>query len=201
MKIVFKIIIGIGLTVALTTLHSCSFTQANLKKGALVTMEDGLVKAQIVGNTDSGAVLIYTWDKALKNRQPIKRNSLTLGSGPQKLTLQARPTTTDPAGFSSRFYGRAEWLRESKVVKGWIADSTGPGRQDFTWKDCWKGGENSQEIWSQIDRNIYGMPGQNAIGMMGNDSFNMMKPNSFNIMKYDSVNIIGGDTFEMIGYK
>ena len=111
MKILTGVLSGIGLLLAMMTLQSCSSSKAGPNGGDVVTLNNGLAKAEVVANADTGEMMVHTWDQNLKNSQPIENKPLIIGSGDQTIALQPHPTASDPRGFCSRFYGQADWLR------------------------------------------------------------------------------------------
>jgi hypothetical protein len=133
------------------TLQSCS--------KAKVGLNNGLVKAEVVANAETGEMMVHTWDQNLKTSQPIEAKPLTMGSGDQTIELQPHPTVSDPSGLCSRFYGQADWLRGGGMHHGWMSEA-GQTRQEFAWNNCWRGGQSHNSIWSDMGDRRRGMMGQ-----------------------------------------
>lgn len=140
--------------VAAIVLVSGSRSVAGPYGGDVVPLANGQGKAEFLANTDTGEVMVHTWDNALEAPAPIESHSITVGSGDQRITLEPHPMTSDPPGYCSRFYGRADWTRGG-VRHGWIqADGT---RKDFAWNRCWGGGRQHGAMWTEMGRHAMGM--------------------------------------------
>jgi hypothetical protein len=88
--------------------------------GDLVPIKGGTAYAEVLANVDTGEVLVNTWDKDLKTRQPIENEPLSVGSGDGSVELTPHPMDTDPSGTCSRFYGEADWVRGGSIRHGWM---------------------------------------------------------------------------------
>jgi hypothetical protein len=166
LKVLFAALIGAGLLLAMMTLQSCSKAAAGPNGGDVVTLNNGQAKAEVVANADTGEVMVHTWDQNLKNSQPIESRPLMIGSGDQSVELQPHPIANDRSGFSSRFYGQADWLRGGHVQHGWLG-SAGQSRQDFAWNNCWRGGQAHGPMWSEMGEHRRGMMGRGPGPGMG----------------------------------
>jgi hypothetical protein len=123
--------------------------------GDVVALDTGQGKAELLANADSGEVMVHTWDNDLKAPEPIESQPITVGSGDQSVTLDPHPTQSDPPGYCSRFYGRADWVRGGGVRHGWIrADGA---REDFAWNRCWSGGRQHGAMWTEMGEHAMGM--------------------------------------------
>ena len=167
---------GTGLLMAMITMQACSKAAAGPNGGDVVSLKNGQAKAEVMANADTGEVMVHTWDRDLKTIQPIEGKSLVIGSGEKTVELQPHPTDTDPSGFSSRFYGQADWMRGGGVQHGWMAGAD-QNRQEFDWNHSWMGGQSHGEMWSGMGEHRLGMMGTpgpaGATGQMG-DGHGMM---------------------------
>ena len=77
MKILIGVLSGIGLLMAMMTLQSCS-SKAGPNGGDVVTLNNGLAKAEVVANADTGEMMVHTWDQNLKHSQPIDNKPLII---------------------------------------------------------------------------------------------------------------------------
>jgi len=123
--------------------------------GDVVTLGNGPAKAEMLANADTGEVMVHTWDKDLKKPEPIESKPITVGSGQESVTLDPHPTESDPAGYCSRFYGRADWVRGGGMHHCWIRAS-GP-RDDFACKRCYSGGGQHGDMWTEMGHHGPGM--------------------------------------------
>jgi len=165
-NVIAGILMGIALPLVVMTLPSCSKAEAGPNGGDVVPLTNGQTKAEVVANTDTGEMMVHTWDLNLKASQPIESKPLTMGSGDQKIELQPHPTATDPSGLCSRFYGQADWLRGGGVHHGWMGDA-GQSRHQFAWNNCWKGGQTHGRMWNEMGEHRRGMMGRGPGGGMG----------------------------------
>ena len=159
MKVLFGILSGIGLTLAMMSMQACSPTLAGPNGGDVVPLSSGQAKAEVVANADTGEVMVHTWDQNLKNSQPIANTPLVIGSDDKTIALEPHPTATDPQGSSSRFYGQADWLRGGHARHGWLADGAAQNRHEFAWSNCWKGGQTHGAMWNEMGEHRRGMRG------------------------------------------
>ena len=166
MKILTGVLSGIGLLLAMMTLQSCS-SKAGPNGGDVVTLNNGLAKAEVVANADTGEVMVHTWDQNLKNSQPIENKPLMIGSGDQTIALQPHPSASDPRGLCSRFYGQADWLRGGGVHHGWLGGGADQSRHEFAWNNCWKGGQAHGPMWNEMGEHRRGMMGRGSGAGMG----------------------------------
>lgn len=150
---------GKGLVLFLTALISCSSTQRGPNGGAIVSLKNSDAKAEILANAESGAVLIYTWDLALKNNQPVNYKLLIIGSGNVTVDLHPYPAADDSAGYCSRFYGKADWLRGGQMRYGWLGGDVEQIRHEFKWDICLRAGKSRSTLFEKIDKNQKGMMG------------------------------------------
>ena len=128
--------------------------------GDLVSL-DGDTVAEVLANEDTGEVMVHMWDSDLRTPRPVEAKSMRIGApGSPDLELVPHPTETDPAGFCSRFYGSADWVKHRAVSHGWLS-LTGHGRRDFAWERCWEGGRRHGGMWSEMGRHqgMHGMHG------------------------------------------
>lgn len=165
-KAIAGILMGIALLLVVMTMPSCSKSEAGPNGGDVVALNNGLTKAEVVANADTGEMMVHTWDQNLKASQPIENKPLTMGSGDQTIELQPHPTASDPSGLCSRFYGQADWLRGGKVHHGWMGGA-GQSRHEFAWNNCWKGGQAHGPMWNEMGEHRRGMMGRGPGGGMG----------------------------------
>lgn len=129
--------------------------------GDVVDVPTTDVKAEVIGNSDSGEVLVQTWDDELAAPEPLAAESLVLGEKNRQVELMPYPAATDPEGTSSRFYGRAEWLRGARMEEAWIECC---GRQaergGFGWQHGWEAGRRHGEMWQELRGHHERMRGQ-----------------------------------------
>ena len=78
---------GIALLLAMMTLQSCSKAEAGPNGGDVVPL-NGQTKAEVVANSETGEVMVHTWNQNLKTSQPIEAKPLVIGSGDQTVELQ-----------------------------------------------------------------------------------------------------------------
>ena len=147
--------------------QSCSNSaKAGPNGGDVVALRDGKTSAEVLANADSGEVMVHTWDNDLRSARPIEARSLTMGAGEEQIQLEPHPLASDPPGYCSRFYGRADSLRGGHAQRGWLNHSGAPGgRQDFAWNRSWQAGKNHGPMWSDMGGHGPGM-GQGGHGGM-----------------------------------
>ncbi len=168
MKIFTGILSGIGIVIALTTVQSCTTSQAaGPNGGAVVLFKNNQAKAEIVANGDSGAIMIHLWDMDLKQRRPIEIKPIMIGNGYDMVELKPFPMAGDPTGFCSRFSGRANWLRGGNMDRGWIGGGMNQQQQEFDWNTCFKAGQAHGEMWNDMKENHGGMMGHDSGSIMG----------------------------------
>lgn len=143
--------------------------------GDIVPLAEGDAYAELLANSDTGEVMVHTWDEGLKTAKPIKSEPLTLGSGDQSVELMPHPTSSDPAGYCSRFYGQADWVRGGGVQNGWMHQAGhAQHRREFAWQQCWKGGENHDAMWTEMGQHHRG--GDMGHGPSDDDARHMPGP-------------------------
>lgn len=127
--------------------------------GDLVPIKNGTAYAELLANADTGEVLVNTWDKDLKTREPIEQEPITLGSGNQSVELMPHPMDTDPSGKCSRFYGHADWARGGDIRNGWMHGGGIGDHKDFGWSRCWQAGRSHGHMWEEMGEHRHMGPG------------------------------------------
>jgi len=117
--------------------------------GDIVPIDKGAGYAELVANRESGEVMVYTWDKDLKTSRPVESNPLTIGRSEDRVDLEPHPMRGDPPGYSSRFYGQAEWMRGGGRHRGWLSLGT-DGRREFDWSRGWDAGSAHGSMWEEM---------------------------------------------------
>ena len=126
--------------------------------GDVVALPNTDAKAEVIGNADTGEVVVRTWDEELANPRPMPHESLVIGEGDRRLELTSHPMADDPQGRSSRFYGRAEWLRGGRVDNAWIeCCGSEQGRERFGWSHGWEAGRRHGDLWREMREHGEGM--------------------------------------------
>ncbi|MCX6952562.1 MAG: hypothetical protein NTV51_10420 [Verrucomicrobia bacterium] len=150
---------AVALAVGMLFVQSCSGTaKAGPNGGDVVALNDGKTSAEVLANADTGEVMVQTWDNDLKSARPIEARSLTIGADEKQIQLDPHPLASDPAGYCSRFYGRAEWMRGGTVRHGWLSHSgAATGRQNFEWNHGWQAGKSHGPMWSEMQGHGPGM--------------------------------------------
>lgn len=119
--------------------------------GDIVPIRNGTAYAELLANADTGEVMVHSWDKDLKTRRPVEKESITVGSGEKSAELIPHPMDGDPPGMSSRFYGHADWMRGGNVHQGWLAmRGEGSKKHSFDWQGCWQGGKTHGRMWEDM---------------------------------------------------
>lgn len=157
-----------GLVLGAFFVQSCSpgVAKAGPNGGDVVALNDGTTSAEVLANADSGEVMVHTWDNDLKSAHPVEARPLTLGTDERKIQLEPHPLASDPPGYCSRFYGRADWLQGGNVHHGWLSHSgAASGRQSFEWNRSWQAGKSHGPMWSEMGGHGPGM-GQGRHGGM-----------------------------------
>ena len=135
----------------LIAVAGCSRTAAAGPNGGdVVPIKNGSAFAEVVSNPDSGEVMVQTYDKDLKTREPIERAPITVGSGQNSVELMPHPTETDPPGTCSRFYGQADWVRGGSMREGWLQSPAMGMRQEFGWQHGWESGRSHRGMWEAM---------------------------------------------------
>jgi len=138
-----------GLMLAcLIAVAGCSKTQQQSKQpaaagpngGDLVPIKGGTAYAEVVGNADTGEVMVHTLDKDMKTSRPIEKEPITVGSGGNSVELRPQPMDTDPSETSSWFYGQADWMRGGSARHGWMQGRGTGDKQEFEWQRGWEAG-------------------------------------------------------------
>lgn len=127
--------------------------------GDLVPIKNGTAYAELLANADTGEVMVHTWDKDLKTRQPIEKEPITVGSGDNSVELTPHPMDTDPSGTCSRFYGQANWVRGGGVHSGWMHGGGTGDHRTFDWNHCWQGGRTHGPMWEEMGKHRHRGPG------------------------------------------
>jgi hypothetical protein len=127
--------------------------------GDLVSIKGGTAFAELLANADTGEVMVQTWDKDLKTRQPIDKEPITVGSGDRSVELMPHPMDTDPSGKCSRFYGEADWVRGGGVHSGWMHSKGTGGHTEFEWQRCWQAGRTHGHMWEEMGKHRHMGPG------------------------------------------
>ena len=161
------IVAAAGLVVGMLFVQSCSNgAKAGPNGGDVVALNDGKTSAEVLANADSGEVMVHTWDNDLKSARPVEARPLMMGADENQIQLEPHPLASDPPGYCSRFYGRADWLRGGKVHHGWLSYSgSATGRQDFEWNHGWQAGKSHGPMWSEMGGHSPGMSQSGHGGM------------------------------------
>jgi hypothetical protein len=148
-----------ALMVGMFLVQSCSNSaKAGPNGGDVVALNDGKTSAEVLANADSGEVMVHTWDNDLKSARPVQARPLTLGADEKQIQLEPHPLASDPSGYCSRFYGRADWLRGGNVHHGWLSHSgAATGRQNFEMSRGWQAGKSHGPMWSEMGGHGMGM--------------------------------------------
>lgn len=133
--------------------------------GDIVPLKSGAAYAEFVANPDTGEVMVHTWDKDLKTPRPVEKEPITVGTGTTSADLMPHPTTTDPLGTCSRFYGHAEWARGGSITHGWMISPGDREKHAFDWRQCWQGGRAHGRMWEEMGEHRRMGPGHG--GPMG----------------------------------
>lgn len=162
------VVAAAGLVLGAFLVQSCStgVAQAGPNGGDVVALNDGTTSAEVLANADTGEVMVHTWDNALKSARPVEAVPMTMGADENQIQLEPHPLASDPPGYCSRFYGRADWLQGGNVHHGWLSHSgAASGRQDFDMNRGWKAGGMHGRMWSEMGGHGPGM-GQGGHGGM-----------------------------------
>ena len=148
-----------ALVVGMIFVQSCSNSaKAGPNGGDVVALNDGKTSAEVLANADSGEVMVHTWNNDLKSARPVEARPLTMGADGKQIQLAPHPLASDPPGYCSRFYGRADWLQGGTVHHGWLSHSGAEtGRQNFEWNHGWKAGKSHGPMWSEMGGHGSGM--------------------------------------------
>ena len=126
--------------------------------GDVVALSDGKTSAEVLANADTGEIMVHTWDHDLKSAHPVDARPLTIGADRKQLQLEPHPLASDPPGYCSRFYGRADWLQGGDVRHGWLSQSgIASERHDFQMTLGWKAGGLHGGMWSEMGGHGPGM--------------------------------------------
>jgi hypothetical protein len=161
------IVAAVGLVLGMILVQSCSNSaKAGPNGGDVVALNDGKTSAEVLANADSGEVMVHTWNNDLKSARPVEATPLTMGADEKQIQLAPHPLSSDPPGYCSRFYGRADWLQGGNVHHGWLSHSgAATGRQNFEWNRGWQAGKSHGPMWSEMGGHGPGM-GQGGHGGM-----------------------------------
>ena len=66
--------------------------------GDVVPIRNGTAYAELLANADTGEVMVHSWDKDLKTRRPVEKESITVGSGENSAELIPHPRLAGDAG-------------------------------------------------------------------------------------------------------
>lgn len=157
---VLWIAVALLLASGATVFVACNKAQARVgpNGGDVVSVPNTGAKAEVIGNPDTGEVVIRTWDEKLERPESLPREPLVLGEGERRLELMPHAMADDPEGRSSRFYGRAEWLRGGRVERGWIECCGGARvREEFAWSSGWEAGRRHGDMWQDMRGHGMGM--------------------------------------------
>ena len=130
--------------------------------GDLVPIKGGNAYAELLANSDSGEVMVHTWDKNLKTPRPIEKEPITVGSGDNSVELTPHPMDTDPSGTCSRFYGDANWVRGGGVHSGWMHGGGTGDHRTIDWSRCWQAGQEHRQMWEEMGMHRRMGPGHGA---------------------------------------
>ena len=146
---------------------ACSRTAAAGPNGGdVVPIKNGNTFAEVVSNRDTGEVIVQTYGKDLKTREPIEREPITVGSGQNSVELTPYPTETDPPGTCSRFYGQADWVRGGGMREGWMQGRAMGTRQEFDWQHGWEAGRMGRGMWEAMGEHRHMGPEHGPRGPM-----------------------------------
>lgn len=161
-----------ALVFSVALLQSCSPSakaSTGPNGGDLVLLADRDTKVEMLANSDTGEVMVHTWDTDLKKPHSLEATPLILGSGDESVTLDPHPLPTDPSGRCSRFYGQANWVMGGKANHGFIfASGENAEQYHFDWKHCWTGGKANGSMWSGMGEHRRGMGNHKGHGGHGN---------------------------------
>ncbi|HEX2852484.1 MAG TPA: hypothetical protein VHO24_04540 [Opitutaceae bacterium] len=158
---------AIGLTAGMFFVQSCSASaKAGPNGGDVIALNDGKTTAEVLANAETGEVMVHTWGNDLKSTRPLEATPLTIGADEKQIQLEPRPLPSDPAGYCSRFYGRADWLRGGSIRHGWLSHSGAKTEhRDFEWNRGWLAGKSHGPMWSEMQGHGPGMPRGGPGGM------------------------------------
>lgn len=167
MKAWMSIAAAASVAAGMLFVQACSSgAKAGPNGGDLVELDDGKTSAEVLANADTGEVMVYTWDNDLESARPVEARPMTMGVDEKQLQLEPHPLASDPPGYCSRFYARADWLRGGSVRHGWLRHAgADTGRREFAWSRAWQAGKNHGPMWSEMGGHRPGM-GQGGSGGM-----------------------------------
>lgn len=144
------LVLGTGVVSSLSC--SSSETKAGPLGGDVVPLEDGGVRAEVLANSETGEVVVRTWEPDADEPRPIAAEPMVVGQGDQSVALEPVPLETDPRGLCSRFYGQADWMRAGQFHTGWLThgDAEASMRHAFTCRHCWKAGREHAGGWRSM---------------------------------------------------
>lgn len=135
--------------------------------GDVVPIKNGTAYAELLANSDTGELMVHTWDTDLKTPRPVEKESITVGSGDNSAELMPHPMASDPPGTCSRFYGHADWASGGTISHGWMEMRSERGqRHSFDWRGCWQGGKAHGRMWEEMGEHRRMGPGHGG-PMMG----------------------------------
>lgn len=153
-----RILVGMMVVASVAFAAACSTAAAAGPNGGDVVRIRGNVVAEVIFNAETGEVIVQTFDRDLKQREPIDAQPLTVGSDQDTLTLMPHPISSDPPGTCSRFYGQADWVRGGRVRSGWV-ESQAVSRQQFGWHHGWEAGRMDIRTWENMGEHRHTLPG------------------------------------------
>lgn len=146
-----KTILAGVMFIGLMAVAACSRTTSEGPTGGdLVPIKGGTAYAEFASNADTGEMMVQTWDKDLKTRRAIERESITVGSGSNNAELAPHPMEGDASGMSSRFYGQADWARGGGVQRGWMQGRGTGDRQEFQWQHGGERAGRQGRMWEDM---------------------------------------------------
>lgn len=131
---------------------ACSRTTAQVgpNGGDIVPLPGTSAKAEVIGNPDTGEVVVRTWDESVRGSEPLSDTAIEIGRDSRSAQLLAEPMPTDPPGQSSRFYGRVEWLRGGDMDTSWLRCCGQQRGGEFRWTHGWEAGRRHGDTWTEM---------------------------------------------------
>ena len=156
-RTIIGIVIGSVLAAGAFLLLLGRGARAGPNGGDVVPLDNGKTYAELMTDPDTGEAMVHTWDKDLRSPSPIKSEPLSVGSGTDRVDLMPHPTTTDPPGMCSRFYGQADWIRGGRIARGWVHQGGNDGpHSEFNWNRCWNAGRSNGAMWTNMGEHRHG---------------------------------------------
>jgi len=168
MRTVLVVMVGLAAFIGIGLSTSCSSSDALAGPlgGDVVLLEDEKVRAEVLANSETGEILVRTWDENADEPRAIPARSLVVGEGARRVELQPFPLETDPRGLCSRFFGQADWVRNHELDAGWLArgDAGESARHEFACRRCWDAGRKHAGSWRPMAEHWEGMRHGRAMG-------------------------------------